>query len=124
MFDNIEIKVETTTVHSLIIALSEAEVTEALVNPSKLLKRLRQERAKWHARPAWSATGHADSRPRKGKKATEKKARSLPVAKQAKPAADTADQKCPHCHYTFKRLAKHLPACPDRPTEVQPPADE
>jgi hypothetical protein len=124
MFDNITTTEETETIvkRSMTIVLSEDEATAALVNPAKLLKRIRGERAKWHARPAWSATGHADSRPRKSKKATEKK--SGKAAKQAKPAAAGAEQKCPHCHYSFKRLAKHLPSCPERPSEVQPPADD
>jgi hypothetical protein len=122
MFENIETKVETETItkNSLLILLTEEEVTAALVNPSKLIKRLRQERAKWHtptAASTWSATGHAGMTPpnkrKNGKQAAEKKA-----------GGETGLQKCPHCRQPFKRLVKHLPTCPDRPTGAAAGSEE
>lgn len=108
MFDNIESKTETTVVHSLVLTLSEAEVNEALIAPSKLLKRLRQARRKWFIRggATWSATGHASSRPRRGRKAADTQ-RTL----AKKSAGAVHKQRCPKCHQDFKRLAKHQPHC-------------
>jgi hypothetical protein len=124
MFENIETKVETVTRNTLIISLSEAEVTEALVNPHKLMKRLRQERAKWHQHAVWSSNGHAGlgaslkDKKQPGGKAAEKKVRSLPVGSRRprKPQAQGAKVPCPICgelkreQGLHKHMAKHAQA--------------
>lgn len=108
MFENIETKTETTVVRSMVLTLSEAEVNEALINSGKLLKRIRQERAKWfdNGEVDWSQHGRANSRPH------GKKAGAHGAAKKS--SAASAEQKCPHCGESFRRLARHLPACPNR----------
>jgi len=89
---------------------------KALIDPRQLQGSLRKARAAANPKHSnWATAGYAGhTAPNKG---TAKKA-----AKAVR--ADKADQKCPHCHYPFKRLAKHLPTCPEKPTSAQPPADE
>lgn len=115
MFDHIETTTETVTTRSLTLVLSEGEVNAILVDPRKFQKALRAQRNTWYDHsPKWSATGHSadhvtgNSRRPVATKDAEKKSRRT----AAKPKS--AAQKCPHCGESFKRLARHLPACPNR----------
>jgi hypothetical protein len=108
---------ETITKHVVVLSLNEDDIAQILVDPRPLQKHLREVKSAWHqGESAWSATGHADRRPRNGKakragKTAEKKSRGLPRGGRSGAPA----QICPHCRDSFKRLAKHLPACPERP---------
>ena len=109
-----EITTETVEHKTFIVKLTEAELTKALIDPRPLQVSLRKARAAAGPKHSnWATAGYA------GHAAPNKVA-----AKKAGKAVAKADQKCPHCHYTFKRLAKHLNTCPEKPTSAQPPADE
>ncbi len=112
-----EVTTETVEHKVFIVKLTEAELTKALIDPRPLQVSLRKARAAAGPKHSnWATAGYAGHvAPNKGK--TEKKAgKAVPASKP--------DQKCPHCHYPFKRLAKHLHSCPEKPTSAQEPADE
>jgi hypothetical protein len=127
MFENIETKEEKETLitRSLALTLTEAEVNAILIDPRKFQKALRTARNAWYGTEAkWSATGHgpnADGLPRKGKtKPTQKAGKTS----EKKIKAASAPQICPHCRESFKRLAKHLPSCPERTASGVPLSEE
>jgi hypothetical protein len=125
MFENIETKEETETLvtRSIALTLTEAEVNAILVDPRKFQKALRTARNAWYGTAAkWSATGHADGLPRQGK--SKVKPAKKTVEKKSRAATTGAPQICPHCRESFKRLAKHLPSCSERPTSAQAGLDE
>lgn len=117
-----EVTTETVEHKVFVVKLTEAELTKALIDPRPLQVSLRKARAAANPKHSnWATAGYAGhTAPNKG---TAKKAGQAVRADKAAPAAK-ADQKCPHCNYPFKRLAKHLPTCPEKPTSAQPPADE
>lgn len=114
-----EVTTETVEHKVFIVKLTEAELTKALIDPRPLQRDLRKARAAaGPKRSNWATAGYAGhAAPNKG--AAKKAGKAVTTA-----AASKADQKCPHCHYPFKRLAKHLPTCPEKPSSAQPPADE
>lgn len=118
-----EVTTETVEHKVFIVKLTEDELTKALIDPRPLQVSLRKARAAaGPKRSNWATAGYAGhAAPNKGQ-AAKKAAKAVRADKAA--TAAKADQKCPHCHYPFKRLAKHLPTCPEKPTSAQPPADE